>query len=114
MPASLLSQPDLQPPWTGPAESPPLHGQPDMLAKSAEDLGSLPGCEMLSPVWRFGRDARAGPGLTPALALASRPHLTTNDESLVSSGASRSGLALGLESGLSLKLPHGEEARPSR
>jgi len=80
-----------------------------MLAKSAEDLGSLPWCERLSPVWRLGWDPRAGPGLTPALALASHPHLTTNDESLVSSGAS-----LVPESGLSLKLPHGEEARPSR
>lgn len=45
---------------------------------------------------------------------ASCPQLTTEDELLVSSEASQSGLELVPESGPSLKLPPREEARPSR
>lgn len=44
----------------------------------------------------------------------SLPQLTTEDELLVSSGASQSGLQLALESGLSSKLSQREETRPSR
>lgn len=49
------------------------------------------------------------------LPSASRPQLTTEDELLVSSAASQSGLELVSESGSSSsKLPHREEAKPSR